>query len=165
MVQVRNAMQALHIFNSMASQNNLNGRFLPARSIPNLRTENIRNDGSVEQKNDAFTLARSSSQPAEMWVHEMDVETDAIIEHVPEESKEATKCASIATQTDREHDLSVIEKIVLSNRHLVLSVLGMSEMVNTPANDAEVEQLVLFPEVDVPGSPRITKISRNHDSE
>lgn len=143
----------------MASQTHLNGRFPPARSIPNLP-----NDGSVDEKNDAFTLARSSSQPAEMWVHELVHETDTNTENDTEQSKETTKSVSIATQTDREHDLTVIEKMVLSNRHLVLNVLGMSEMVNTPANDAEVEKLVLFPEVDVPGSPRIAKIPRNRDT-
>lgn len=126
---MRNAIQALQemTYSTIASQTNLNGRFPPARSIPNLPNEGC----STEQKNDSFALARSSSQPAEMWVHEIDQDVHEAIISAPQINWNGERSASISTQTEHENDLAALQRLIFSNRRLVLNILGSEKTIDS----------------------------------
>lgn len=101
----------------------LGARF-PARSIPNLPNEVC----SITTTNEAFSLARSSSQPADMWAREMILDTANFIESNSNVNSMKTYGISIATQTDSNNiDLSIIENFIASNPRLVYSILGILE--------------------------------------
>lgn len=129
-VQVRNAIHALQemTYSTLQSQMDLGARF-PARSIPNLRNEMC----SISTTNEAFSLARSSSQPADMWAREMIIDTANFIENHSNNNGDLSNSMktiglSIATQTDNNNiDLSIIENFITSNPRLVYSILGILE--------------------------------------
>lgn len=146
-------------YSTMASQTNLNGRFPPARSIPNLPNA----EGcSADKTNESFVLARSSSQPAEMWVHELVDNSHTSIDNDAEKSPELHGNVSVATQTDRENDLAVIEKLISSNRRLVVSMLGLPDTTHAIASDSQTQQLVAIPEFDILGSPEASRARHNY---
>lgn len=121
------------------------GRFPPARSIPNLPNESTR---SIAPTNENYGLARSTSQPAEMWGREIIVET----EHL--ESAELIKVnktigVSIATQTENKIDLQAMEKFILSNPRLVLNLLGIIEPTYHIECELQPQTLIPIPEADV----------------
>lgn len=126
-VQVRNAIHALQemTYSTLQSQMDLGARF-PARSIPNLP-----NEVCSITTNEAFTLARSSSQPADIWAREIIVDTANLIEHHSNDNGDPaysmkTIGVSIGTQTDSNNiDLSIIENFISSNPGLVYSILGI----------------------------------------
>lgn len=162
MVKVRNAIHALQemTYSTMTSQTNLNGRFPPARSIPNLPNEGC----STDEKNEPFGLARSSSQPAEMWVHDLVEDLRISTGNDAEKSPEPSKNISVATQTDHENDTATIENLISSNRHLVFSVLGISESTHAIADDSQTQQLVSIPEFDVLDSPKASRVRHGYGS-
>lgn len=123
----------------MASQINLNGRFPPARSIPNLPNEGC----SAEQTNDSFALARSSSQPADIWVHEIVDDVNDTIISAPQINWNQQRSISISTQTEDENDLAALERFILANRRMVLSILSSRNTV-----DSEVHNIHQHTEAD-----------------
>lgn len=140
LLQVRNAIQALQdfTFSSIQSQADLNSRFQPARSIPNLITNNIE-DSTTTAENDNQGMIRSTSHPPEMWGREVSTETYIANERLQLEQKfdlDFPRKTSInsynlpevssATQTDNAFDHITIERIIRSNPRLVLNILGMN---------------------------------------
>lgn len=121
------------------------GRFPPARSIPNLPNETC----SMAPSNESYGLARSTSQPAEMWGRDI-IPTDA--EHYQSLEKiKATKAASvsISTQTENKIDLQTMEKFILSNPRLVLNILGIIEPTYHIECELQPQTLITIPEADV----------------
>lgn len=146
LVKVRNAIQALQemTYSTMASQTNLNGRFPPARSIPNLPNEGC----STEQANDSFALARSSSQPAEMWVHEIVGDVNEAIISTPQINWNRETSISISTQTENENDLAALERIIFSNRRLVLRILSSENTVDSEVHNLDLDaEVKMTPEI------------------
>lgn len=118
---MKNAIHALQemTYSTLQSQLDLGAHF-PARSIPNLPNEGC----SITTTNEEFSLARSSSQPADMWAREMIVNTANFIENHSMNSIGI----SIATQTENNNiDLSIIEHFIASNPRIVYSILGIKE--------------------------------------
>lgn len=92
---------------TLASRGDLG--FLPpnTRSIPN----HLNNPNSTTESNESHPIARSSSQPPEIWFHE-EKETVKPTFHLPE-NKES------------EVDLTQIRSYIFSNRNAVLAMLGV----------------------------------------
>lgn len=138
----------------------LGGRFPPARSIPNLPNETC----SIAPSTESYALARSSSQPAEMWGRNIIARSDHI--HQFGESVENVIVAkpigvSISTQTDTKLDLPAIEKFIVSNPRLVLNLLGIIEPSYEFECELQPQTLIPIPEADV-SSPEATSPPESH---
>lgn len=173
--KVRNAIQALQemTYSTLASQMDLGGRFPPARSIPNLPNETC----SMVQSVETYALARSSSQPAEMWGRNMIARNDHIhhygesAENVMAAAAAAAAAAAVAaskpvvvsaaTQTDTKIDLPAIEKFIVSNPRLVLNLLGIIEPSYQFECELQPQTLIPIPEADV-SSPEATSPPESH---
>lgn len=142
----------------------LGGRFPPARSIPNLPNETF----SMVPNAESYALARSSSQPAEMWGRNIIARSEH--SHQYGESAENVMAAaaavaaattakpigvSTATQTDNKIDLPAIEKFIVSNPRLVLNLLGIIEPSYQFECELQPQTLIPIPEADV-SSPEAT---------
>lgn len=99
-----------------------------------------------------------------MWVHELVDDLHASIDNDADKILELDKYVSVATQTDRESDLATIEKLISSNRRLVLSVLGLPDTTHTLASDSQTQQLVAIPEFDILGSAGAPRTRHNYDT-
>lgn len=141
-------------YSTLASQMDLIGRFPPARSIPNLPNETR----SIAPTNEAYGLARSTSQPAEMWGRDI-IPTDTE-HHQSLEKIKATKTTgvSISTQTENKIDLQAMETFIISNPRLVLNILGIIEPTYHIECELQPQTLIPIPEADVSspesGSPQ-----------
>lgn len=96
----------------------LGGQFQPARSIPNLPNNTCT---SMVPKSDSFHMARSSSQPPEMWGRDEQ-------ENNPDSDRYSDKRINLVTsgtQTDGKVEISLIEGFILANPRLVLNLLGI----------------------------------------
>lgn len=149
-------------YSTLQSQIDLGSRF-PARSIPNLPNEVC----SIATTNDTYALARSSSQPADMWARELIVDTVNLFEthHHPHHMQQhshahshplhhhsidngdhiklikANVTISTSTQTENNNiDLSIIENFIASNPRLVFKILGISEPPSYHANGGDKQQ-------------------------
>lgn len=135
-------------YSTLASQTNLNNRFLPARSIPNLRNETC----STVQTCESYNLARCSSQPAEMWSRDLIVDSN-IGENVLNKNIDASKCVSIATQTENNKmDLPSMEKFIAANRLFILNLLGIESSYHVEC-DLQPKTLIPILETDIFSSP------------
>lgn len=174
--KVRNAIQALQemTYSTLASQMDLGGRFPPARSIPNLPNETF----SMAPSAESYALARSSSQPAEMWGRNIIAHSDHI--HQYGESAENVMAAaaavaaatataskpfgvSAATQTENKIDLPAMEKFIVSNPRLVLNLLGIIEPSYQFECELQPQTLIPIPEADV-SSPEALSPPENHSA-
>lgn len=129
---MRNAIQALQdfTFSSIQSQADLNSRF-PARSIPNIPNVSAASEPRILE-NDHASMVRSTSHPPEMWGREMSTDsynpTDPFEKlgldflRKPSMSYNLPEVSS-GTQTE-DCDYETIQRIVRSNLHLVLNILG-----------------------------------------
>lgn len=128
----------------------LGGRFPPARSIPNLPNETC----SMAPSAESYALARSSSQPAEIWGRNIIARSDHIRQFG--DSAEYMSAAtskpigvSTATQTENKIDLPAMEKFIVSNPRLVLNLLGIIEPSYQFECDLQPQILIPIPEADV----------------
>lgn len=174
--QVRNAIQALQemTYSTLASQADLGGRFPPARSIPNLPNDSC----SIAPRTDSYSLARSSSQPADMWSRELILtgfnsnnngggnSIGAVGNHKIIDSTENVlqpkSVSSVTTQTENKLDLPAIEKFIVSNPRLVLNLLGIIEPTYQIECELQPQTLNPIPEADV-SSPEMTSSPENNN--
>lgn len=135
-------------YSTLASQVDLGGRFPPARSIPNLPNETR----SIVQNEDAYALARSTSQPAETWGRDLIVDSSLAESHFNDNSDSAKPLKvgiSISTQTDASKvDLPTIEKFIVQNPRLVLNMLGIFEPTYHIECELQPQTLIAIPEAD-----------------
>ena len=107
------------------------GHFQPVnRSIPNMLNQSFHNNPELE-----CALARSSSQPTELWCRDLSDSCDRNIspngtETLSDRRKSITSHrfkeeTSSETQTESYIDYATLEQLVLSNPHLVLKILGI----------------------------------------
>lgn len=113
-------------------------------------------------QHEPYHLARSTSQPAEMWGRELIVDSsltenyrfdDDSTDNV--KSLKSTIGVSIATQTDNKLDLPAIEKFIVQNPRLVLNILGILEPTYHIECELQPQTLITIPEADV-SSPEAT---------
>lgn len=140
-------------YSTLASQVDLGrGRFPPARSIPNLPNESCTMASTTSQ---SYILARSSSQPAEMWGRDIIVDSSLTENHCYDDSTDNVKSLktsigiSIATQTDTKIDLPAIEKFIVQNPRLVLNILGILEPTYHIECELQPQTLIPIPEADL----------------
>lgn len=149
-------------YSTLASQMDLGGRFPPARSIPNLPNETC----SMAPSTESYALARSSSQPAEIWGRNIIARSDHI--HQFGDSAENVTSAdskpigvSTATQTENKIDLPAMEKFIVSNPRLVLNLLGIIEPSYRFECELQPQTLIPIPEADV-SSPEAPSPAESH---
>lgn len=138
-------------YSTLASQADLGGRFPPARSIPNLPNDS----GSIAPRSDSYSLARSSSQPAEMWSREMLGNGGCRKADSTENALQPKSVASVSTQTENKFDLPAMEKFIVSNPRLVLNLLGIIEPTYQIECELQPQTLNPIPEADA-SSPEMT---------
>lgn len=147
----------------------LGGRFPPARSIPNLPNETCSMEPSVE----SYALARSSSQPAEIWGRNIIARSDHIHQFGDSAENLMTAAAvvaaaaskpigvSTATQTENKIDLPAVEKFIVANPRLVLNLLGIIEPSYQFECELQPQTLIPILEADV-SSPEATSPPESH---
>lgn len=114
-------------FSSITSQIDLNSKFNPARSIPNLP-----NDSEVVASSIDHVLARCSSHPPEIWSRDIAANSESYQENIPPiDIKTAT---TVGTQTETKIDFQTLETIVLANSRLVMNILGIEAVYHTEMN-------------------------------
>lgn len=152
-------------YSTLASQMDLGGRFPPARSIPNLPNDTC----SMAPCAKTFALARSSSQPAEVWGRNIIPRSDRIqsfgesAEHLFAAAVIMSKPfgVSTATQTENKIDLPAMEKFIVSNPRLVLNLLGIIEPSYQFECELQPQTLIPIPEADA-SSPEATSPPESH---
>lgn len=156
-------------YSTLASQMDLGGRFPPARSIPNLPNETC----SMAPSAESYTLARSTSQPAEIWgrnitapsdhIHQFGDSVDNIMAAAAGVAVAAPKSigVSTATQTENKIDLTAMEKFIVSNPRLVLNLLGIIEPLYQFECELQPQTLIPILEADV-SSPEATSPPESH---
>ncbi|XP_075169112.1 eag-like K[+] channel [Haematobia irritans] len=126
--EVRNALQALQeiTLSTMTSQTCLN--LPPARSIPNISATMSTGNNCTSISSEESGLQRSSSHPPHIWGREL--------QNMPEH-KEYAATSVISTQTLSFHtsrgcqteyedvSVSLMQNFIVSNRNLVLQMLGI----------------------------------------
>lgn len=136
-IEVRTAIQALQemTFSTINSQVNL--KFPPARSIPNISGNTIVNVTATGAtytniNNEDSNLQRCSSHPPEIWGRDMHCLSGGIVQNVSPVDMPSVVKINQGTQTDfHKIDFPTFERFVLANPRLVLGLLGIEPKIKT----------------------------------